>query len=57
MRLEARRIRNGFVFETKPDYLLILAWNIKEEVMQQMGKIRSWDGRFVIPIPHLSIVP
>jgi len=45
------------VFETRPDYLLVLAWNIKEEVMEQMNAIRSWGGEFVIPIPELTIVP
>jgi SAM-dependent methyltransferase len=45
------------VFETRPDYLLILAWNIKDEVMDQMSAIRDWGGKFVIPIPKLSILP
>jgi hypothetical protein len=45
------------VFETRPDYLMILAWNIKDEVMDQMQAIRSWGGKFVIPIPELSILP
>jgi trans-aconitate methyltransferase len=44
------------VFETRPDYLLILAWNIKDEVMEQMSAIRSWGGQFVIPIPELAIL-
>lgn len=39
--------------ETKPDYLLILAWNLKEEIMAQMQHIRDWGGQFVIPIPQL----
>jgi trans-aconitate methyltransferase len=46
----------GRVFETRPDYLLILAWNIKEEVMQQMSGVRAWGGQFAIPIPALSIL-
>ena len=41
--------------ETKPDYLLILPWNIKEEVMEQMSHIREWEGRFVVPIPTLEV--
>ena len=40
----------------RPDYLLILAWNLKDEVMAQMQHIRSWGGRFVIPIPAVEIV-
>ena len=38
---------------TKPDYLLILPWNLKEEVMAQMGYIREWGGKFVVPIPEI----
>lgn len=40
---------------TRPDYLLILPWNIKDEVMQQMSYIRSWGGRFVVPIPEVTV--
>jgi hypothetical protein len=36
---------------TKPDYLLILPWNFKEEIMDQMRGIREWGGQFVVPIP------
>jgi SAM-dependent methyltransferase len=43
--------------ETQPDYVLILPWNIKDEVIQQMSFIREWGGRFVIPIPETSIIP
>ncbi len=42
--------------ETKPDYLLILPWNLKDEVIQQMGYIREWGGAFVVPIPEVTIV-
>ena len=35
----------------KPDYLLILPWNLKDEIMAQMRHIREWGGRFVVPIP------
>ena len=43
--------------ETKPDYVLILPWNLREEIMEQMGDIRSWGGRFVVPIPQVEILP
>ena len=46
----------AMVFETKPDYLFILPWNLKDEVMTQMAGIRSWGGRFVVPVPHLQVV-
>ena len=41
--------------ETKPDYLLILPWNIKDEIMKQNAFIREWGGRFVVPIPEVQI--
>jgi len=43
------------VRETRPDYLLILPWNIREEVMQQMSYIREWGGKFVVPIPEVQV--
>jgi hypothetical protein len=42
--------------KTKPDYVLILPWNIKEEVMTQMADIREWGGKFVVPIPQLEVL-
>ena len=41
--------------KTKPDYLLILPWNLKEEIMEQMSHIRNWGGQFVTLIPEVSI--
>ena len=43
--------------EAKPDYLLILPWNLKNEIMKQMEFIREWGGKFVIPIPEVKIIP
>ncbi len=43
------------VRETRPDYLLILPWNIKDEVMKQMAYVRSWGGKFVSPIPEVTV--
>jgi hypothetical protein len=39
-----------------PDYIIILPWNIKDEVMEQMSFIRDWGGKFVIPIPKFEVV-
>jgi SAM-dependent methyltransferase len=41
--------------ETKPDYLVILPWNLKDEIMEQLQFIREWGGRFVIPIPKVIV--
>jgi C-methyltransferase C-terminal domain/Putative zinc binding domain/Methyltransferase domain len=43
--------------ETKPDYVLILPWNLKGEIMEQVEYIREWGGQFVIPIPEVTIYP
>jgi hypothetical protein len=40
----------------KPDYLLILPWNIRDEIMEQMAPIREWGGRFVVPIPEVKVI-
>jgi 2-polyprenyl-3-methyl-5-hydroxy-6-metoxy-1,4-benzoquinol methylase len=42
--------------ETKPNYLLILPWNLKDEIMAQMAFIQSWGGQFVIPIPEVEVL-
>jgi SAM-dependent methyltransferase len=42
--------------ETRPDYVLILPWNFKEEIVQQMAYIREWGGKFVVPIPEVRVV-
>ena len=42
--------------KTKPDYVLILPWNIKDEIMEQMAFIRQWGGKFVIPIPKIEVI-
>lgn len=41
--------------DTKPDYLLILPWNLKEEIMEQMSHIREWAGKFVVLIPEVKV--
>jgi SAM-dependent methyltransferase len=44
------------VKETTPDYLLILPWNLTEEIVVQMGYIREWGGRFVVPLPEVRVI-
>jgi 2-polyprenyl-3-methyl-5-hydroxy-6-metoxy-1,4-benzoquinol methylase len=41
--------------ETRPDYLVILPWNLKDEIMEQLWFIREWGGRFVVPVPIVTI--
>lgn len=41
--------------ETKPDYVLILPWNLKDEIMKQMKFIREWQGKFIVPIPEVKV--
>ena len=41
--------------ERRPDYLLILPWNLREEIVQQMSCIREWGGQFVVPIPQVKV--
>jgi SAM-dependent methyltransferase len=43
------------IFETRPDYLLILPWNLRQEIMDQMSGIRAWGGKFVTPIPEVRV--
>jgi 2-polyprenyl-3-methyl-5-hydroxy-6-metoxy-1,4-benzoquinol methylase len=40
---------------TKPDYVLILPWNLKDEIVRQLSYIRDWKGKFVIPIPKVRV--
>lgn len=41
----------------KPDYLVILPWNIKDEVMKQLAYVKEWGAKFVVAIPKLTILP
>src|ERR1700730_7967780 len=43
------------ILETRPDYVLILPWNLKDEIMEQMSAVQSWGGQFVVPIPDLDV--
>lgn len=43
--------------ETQPDYIFILPWNFKDEIMQQMAHARAWGAQFIVPIPEVRIYP
>jgi len=44
------------ILKTKPSFVLILPWNIKDEIINQMNHIRKWGGKFVVPIPEVNII-
>jgi SAM-dependent methyltransferase len=43
------------LIEAKPDYVMILPWNLRDEVIRQLPQVASWGGRFVTPLPRLEI--
>jgi hypothetical protein len=43
------------IAQTRPDYVLILPWNLKNEIIEQMAAVREWGGRFVVPVPRVEI--
>jgi hypothetical protein len=43
--------------ETRPDYVLVLPWNLKQEIIDQLAYIREWGGQFVVPIPEVQVIP
>ena len=45
------------LWEARPDYVLILPWNLKTEIMHQLDGIREWGGQFVVPIPEVTVYP
>lgn len=45
------------LWDARPDYVLILPWNLKSEIMEQLAGIREWGGRFVVPIPEVTVYP
>lgn len=47
----------GHLRDTRPDYVLILPWNLKQEIMRSCDFIREWGGKFIIPIPSVTVVP
>ena len=42
--------------KTRPDYVLILPWNLRDEIVEQLSYIREWGGRFVIPVPRAEVI-
>ena len=44
------------IYQTKPDYVLILPWNFRDEIVKQMAGIREWGGKFVVAIPNVRVI-
>jgi hypothetical protein len=44
------------IAEAKPDYILILPWNLKGEIIEQMRFVADWGAKFVVPIPKVSVI-
>ena len=55
-RARTSRSSPAHIRETRPDYVLILPWNLRDEICQEMAFIRDWGGKFVVPIPELAIL-
>ena len=45
------------LMRANPDYVLVLPWNLQDEIMRQLADIRTWGGRFVTPVPVVRIHP
>jgi hypothetical protein len=43
--------------ETRPDYLLVLPWNLKQEILAQLAHVREWGAKFILPIPEAVVLP
>jgi hypothetical protein len=44
------------IAQVQPDYILILPWNLKDEIIGQLTHVRRWGGKFVVPIPQLTVI-
>ena len=44
------------LLDARPDYVLILPWNIRDEIMDKMSAVRDWGGKFVVPIPAVEVL-
>ncbi|MGH9381818.1 MAG: methyltransferase domain-containing protein [Thermoanaerobaculia bacterium] len=44
------------IFETRPHFILILPWNLKDEIVEQLAGVREWGGRFVVAIPEVQVL-
>jgi hypothetical protein len=44
------------IWSDRPDYVFILPWNLKDEIVAQEAGIRAWGGKFIVPLPHVAVI-
>ncbi len=49
-------VNEQYLKNEKPDYVIILPWNLKEEIIDQLVYVKEWEGKFVIGIPELNLI-
>ena len=49
-------VNEDHIKQTKPDFVIIFPWNLKDEIMDKLDYIKEWGGKFVVPIPELKIL-
>ncbi len=49
-------VNEDYLKENKPDFVIILPWNLKEEITSQLSYIKDWGGKFVITVPELQVI-
>lgn len=49
-------VNEAEILKSKPDYILILPWNLKDEIIEQLNYIQEWNGKFVVAVPELKII-
>ncbi|WP_205509868.1 class I SAM-dependent methyltransferase [Longitalea arenae] len=49
-------VNEAHLKQVKPQYVIILPWNLKEEITRQLAYIKEWGGRFIIPVPQLEVI-
>ncbi|MFL5808247.1 MAG: methyltransferase C-terminal domain-containing protein, partial [Flavisolibacter sp.] len=49
-------VDEAYLKKDRPDFVIILPWNLQTEIRKQLEYIRDWNGKFVIPIPQLQLV-
>jgi hypothetical protein len=43
------------LYEARPDYVVIMPWNLRDEITEQLAAVRDWGARFVVALPHFEV--